>query len=94
MNKSQIIFLTTGEAQGMYQTVTTDCPRGVTLDLEAGTWCFRGETVTIGERWQRSLNWIPNFPLGVFDLSDPTQLQPMVDAVAYFTNEYVSALDG
>lgn len=89
---NQIIFLTTGNAQGMYQTVTKDCPRGVTLDLEAGTWCFRGETVAIGERWQRSLNWIPNFPLGVFDLSDTTQVQSMAHAITYFTNEYVSDL--
>lgn len=51
-----------------------EVPKGVTLDLQAGIWMFKGRSFRIGERSHFSTDWA-GAALGCYDFTNPKHLQ-------------------
>lgn len=57
-------------------TLIRGLPKGVTVDVAAGTWTFNGTTQLIGSRIYPCLAWI-DYPIGVYDRTKMKHLEAM-----------------
>lgn len=73
-----------------YVTGSTTPPDGVTVDLGAKTWSFRGETYAIGS--EREGHRCHDAPIGVYDLSDPCQFRRMIHYAGEATDSHCDGL--
>lgn len=58
-----------------YSRLISGPPKGVTVDLDKGTWTFKGKTGPIGSRMKLPVT--KDYPIGVYDYTKIGHLQSM-----------------
>lgn len=70
-----------------YSTLIVGVPKGVTVDIAAGTWTFHGHTQSIGSR-RYPCSEGTDYPIGVYDRTKIEHLKAMKSDVEWVKERF------